>query len=54
MHFPWCERWEEDLIAIFKEYRYRKLTQDLLDYDDLLKYWSMLLNDDHNAMLLSG
>ena len=53
-HFPWCQRWEEDLIAIFKEYRYRKLTQDLLDYDDLLKYWSMLLKDDHNAMLLSG
>ena len=38
--FPWCAGWETELTALFKGYVEAKQTQSVLDYDDLLLYWS--------------
>lgn len=41
-HFPWCRDDLEGVVAIFKGYMERKKRQQLLDYDDLLLFWSAL------------
>jgi DNA helicase-2/ATP-dependent DNA helicase PcrA len=38
--FPWCREWEADLRALFAAYVAAKQSQSVLDYDDLLLYWS--------------
>jgi DNA helicase II / ATP-dependent DNA helicase PcrA len=38
--FPWCREWEADLRALFAAYVAAKQAQSVLDYDDLLLYWS--------------
>jgi DNA helicase-2/ATP-dependent DNA helicase PcrA len=44
--FPWCSDWEPELSALFRAYVERKQQNQLLDYDDLLLYWSYLVGDD--------
>jgi DNA helicase II / ATP-dependent DNA helicase PcrA len=41
--FAWCQQWEQDLTKLFRTYVERKQKLGLLDYDDLLLYWSMLV-----------
>ena len=41
--FPWCLEWEEALTTLCREYVDAKLAQQLLDYDDLLLYWQLLM-----------
>ncbi len=41
--FPWCAEWHEDLKALFLAYVEEKQKQNVLDYDDLLLYWSGML-----------
>lgn len=43
--FPWCAEWESDLKALFLAYVEAKQAQQVLDYDDLLLYWSQILTD---------
>jgi len=43
--FPWCATWPAELKALFRDYVAEKQRQCVLDYDDLLLYWSHLLND---------
>src|SRR5580658_315555 len=43
--FPWCKGWEEDLTRLFRGYVERKQRYALLDYDDLLLYWHMMMGD---------
>jgi DNA helicase-2/ATP-dependent DNA helicase PcrA len=43
--FPWCAEWPEELKALFRAYVAEKQKQCVLDYDDLLLYWSHLLDD---------
>src|ERR1700751_5296640 len=38
--FPWCREWEADLRTLFAAYVDAKQKQSVLDYDDLLLYWS--------------
>lgn len=45
-HFPWCLDWEAELKTLFKAYTETKQARHVLDYDDLLLYWSHLLLDD--------
>jgi DNA helicase-2/ATP-dependent DNA helicase PcrA len=45
-HFPWCQDYPEQLKALFKTYTNRKLEQNLLDYDDLLLYWHLAMQDE--------
>jgi len=44
-HFPWCAAWPAELKALFRAYVDAKQAQCVLDYDDLLLYWSHLLDD---------
>ena len=41
--FPWCEVHEVELRVLFQSYTTEKLRQHLLDFDDLLLWWSQLM-----------
>jgi DNA helicase II / ATP-dependent DNA helicase PcrA len=42
--FPWCANWEAELRRLFAAYVEAKQRQNVLDYDDLLLYWSEMLH----------
>jgi DNA helicase II / ATP-dependent DNA helicase PcrA len=48
-HFPWCAEWEAELTRLYRAYVERKLDSQVLDYDDLLLYWSLMLEDESLA-----
>lgn len=41
--FPWCAEWEAELKRLFGAYVEAKQQQQVLDYDDLLLYWSAMV-----------
>ena len=41
--FPWCRPWEAQLRELFAAYVTAKQAQNVLDYDDLLLYWSQMM-----------
>ncbi|AOB30559.1 ATP-dependent DNA helicase [Bordetella sp. H567] len=41
--YPWCAQWEEQLKRLFRAYVEAKQAQQVLDYDDLLLYWSEMM-----------
>src|SRR5262249_21969050 len=43
--FPWCLDWHTELKGLYREYVVRKQAHHLLDYDDLLLYWHILMSD---------
>jgi len=43
--WPWCLDWEEELAALCRAYVESKLEQQVLDYDDLLLYWQVMVRD---------
>jgi DNA helicase-2/ATP-dependent DNA helicase PcrA len=43
--FPWCNEWEEELKTLFGAYVDAKQEQNVLDYDDLLLFWSEMAAD---------
>jgi DNA helicase-2/ATP-dependent DNA helicase PcrA len=43
--FPWCQAWEADLTKLFRAYVERKQRYGILDYDDLLLYWNLLMQE---------
>ncbi|MFM1887243.1 MAG: hypothetical protein RL026_2400 [Pseudomonadota bacterium] len=43
--FPWCQEWQAELASLFRRYVERKQQLALLDYDDLLLYWQMLVHE---------
>lgn len=43
--FPWCARWQEDLTRLYRAYVERKRRESLLDYDDLLLYWHIMMTE---------
>ena len=43
--YPWCADWEEELKTLFRRYVEKKQENNVLDYDDLLLYWSHLVAD---------
>jgi DNA helicase-2/ATP-dependent DNA helicase PcrA len=47
--FPWTRSWEEDLGRLFRGYVERKQRYGLLDYDDLLLYWHMMMSEPRLA-----
>ncbi|MFT5474442.1 MAG: DNA helicase-2/ATP-dependent DNA helicase PcrA [Candidatus Promineifilaceae bacterium] len=53
-YFPWCSEWEKELKPLFQNYVIRKQKQNVLDYDDLLLYWSELVSDEHFAKQIGG
>jgi DNA helicase-2/ATP-dependent DNA helicase PcrA len=52
--FPWCVAWEKELKRLFKAYVEAKQSQNVLDYDDLLLYWSTMMEDGGIAADLSA
>jgi len=43
--FSWCSDWEEDLRTLFAAYVEAKQSRCVLDYDDLLLYWHVLMQE---------
>ena len=43
--FPWCAPWRAELAALFDGYIAEKQRQQVLDYDDLLLYWSAMMQE---------
>ncbi|QYF92806.1 ATP-dependent helicase [Massilia sp. PAMC28688] len=43
--FPWCAEWEQELKTLFGAYVDAKQEQNVLDYDDLLLFWSEMAAD---------
>jgi DNA helicase-2/ATP-dependent DNA helicase PcrA len=52
--FPWCREWEADLRMLFATYVAAKQAQSVLDYDDLLLYWSHMAAEPSIAADMSG
>jgi DNA helicase-2/ATP-dependent DNA helicase PcrA len=53
-YFPWCDMWQGELKALFRQYVERKQQRSVLDYDDLLLYWYQMLQIDSLAVLMSN
>jgi DNA helicase-2/ATP-dependent DNA helicase PcrA len=41
--FPWCQEWQAELKQLFAGYVAAKQAQAVVDYDDLLLYWSGMM-----------
>ncbi|MES2186104.1 MAG: ATP-dependent helicase [Pseudomonadota bacterium] len=52
--FPWCAEWEDELKRLFGAYVEAKQQQNVVDYDDLLLFWSDMVSDAGLAQMLSG
>lgn len=52
--FPWCRDWCDELNRLFRRYVELKHAQQLLDYDDLLLYWHILVQDEQMAREIGG
>jgi DNA helicase-2/ATP-dependent DNA helicase PcrA len=52
--FPWCQQWEQELKKLFRTYVERKEQLALLDYDDLLFYWHILVSEPRLAQHVGG
>ncbi len=52
--YPWCREWEPELKQLFRAYVAEKQAQHVLDYDDLLLYWSQAMTDTTIAQQLSA
>ncbi|TAL72842.1 MAG: ATP-dependent helicase [Burkholderiaceae bacterium] len=48
--FPWCTQWEAELKRLFGAYVEAKQAQNVLDYDDLLLFWSEMMADPELAL----
>ncbi|MBN1238073.1 MAG: ATP-dependent helicase [Gammaproteobacteria bacterium] len=53
-HFPWCGEWEKELKTLYRRYTEVKQSQHLLDYDDLLLYWHILVQEPRVARELGA
>ncbi|MBC8057121.1 MAG: ATP-dependent helicase [Rhizobiales bacterium] len=52
--YPWCQMWEDELRQLFRAYVVEKQQQCVLDYDDLLLYWSQMLAEPALAQHVSA
>jgi DNA helicase II / ATP-dependent DNA helicase PcrA len=52
--FPWCREWQTELKRLFRAYVAEKQNQQVLDYDDLLLYWSQMMLEPALAHALSA
>src|SRR6266850_927654 len=53
-YYPWCLEWEAELTSLYREYVGRKQKNALLDYDDLLLYWHIMMQDKQMAAAVGG
>jgi len=52
--FPWVSEWEQDLTRLYREYVGRKQKNNVLDLDDLLLYWHVMMQNPALAQSLSN
>ena len=52
--FPWCDQWKTELTRLFDAYVAAKQAQNVLDYDDLLLYWSHMMAEPSLAREVGG
>ena len=52
--FPWCAPWRTELAALFDVYIAEKQQQQVLDYDDLLLYWSAMMQESPFAAAIGA
>jgi len=52
--FPWAAMWEAQLRQLFAAYVEAKQSQNVLDYDDLLLFWSVMMGDAAIAGDIAG
>lgn len=52
--FPWCSDWADELTQLYRRYVEIKHSQQLLDYDDLLLYWHLLVQEPRIAREIGG
>ncbi|WP_040638793.1 ATP-dependent helicase [Microvirga lotononidis] len=52
--YPWCAGWTTELRQLFASYVEAKQRQNVLDYDDLLLYWSQMAAEPSIAAELGG
>jgi len=52
-HTPWCREWEQELSRLYREYVARKQQLNVLDFDDLLLYWHVMMQTPALANSLS-
>jgi len=52
--FPWCSGWATELKELFAAYVEAKQRQNVLDYDDLLLYWTQTMSDPRLADDIGG
>jgi len=50
---PWCMDWEAELTRLYREYVSRKQKLNLLDFDDLLLYWHVMMQTPALAQSLA-
>jgi DNA helicase-2/ATP-dependent DNA helicase PcrA len=51
--YPWCRDWEADLTLLYREYVARKQKNNVLDFDDLLLYWNIMMQNPALAQSLA-
>ena len=51
--YPWCREWQQDLTRLYREYVGRKQKNNVLDFDDLLLYWHVMMQTPALAASLS-
>ena len=51
--YPWCREWEADLTRMYREYVGRKQKNRVLDFDDLLLFWHVMMQTPALAQSLS-
>lgn len=51
--YLWCREWEADLTRLYREYVGRKQKHNVLDFDDLLLYWHVMMQTPALAQSLS-
>ena len=52
--YPWCAQWAADLTRLFRAYVEHKQRTSLLDYDDLLLYWHIMMSEPRLAQHVSA
>lgn len=53
-HYPWCSGWADELKQLFAAYVEAKQKQNVLDYDDLLLWWSQMVSEPAIAQEIGG
>jgi DNA helicase-2/ATP-dependent DNA helicase PcrA len=49
VQYPWCAQWEADLTRLYRAYVEQKQRAAVLDYDDLLLYWNVMMSEPRLA-----